>query len=166
MQRATDDLFRTGGTGFAAAKSPLHVEPNAYAFTNARTGGQINQSEWAREFWHRPLRACGIRPRKFYATRHTFISVALTVGVNIKYLAEYCGTSVAMIERHYGRFLCGQGADPLAPLIAAAGAREEQIAVHAKGAKPVTYSPRFPSCARTPLRNRVVPTGLEPVLPT
>ena len=43
--------------------------------------------------------------RKFYATRHTFISIALTRGVNLKWLADYCGTSVAMIEKHYGRFL-------------------------------------------------------------
>jgi hypothetical protein len=27
--------------------------------------------------------------------RHTFISVGLTHGVKIKWLAEYCGTSVA-----------------------------------------------------------------------
>ncbi len=37
-------------------------------------------------------------------TRHNFISVGLSNGVNIKWLAEYCGTSVAMIEKHYGRY--------------------------------------------------------------
>ena len=37
--------------------------------------------------------------------RHTFISLALSHGVNIKWLAEYCGTSVAMIEKHYGRYI-------------------------------------------------------------
>ena len=40
--------------------------------------------------------------RKFYATRHTFISIALSRGVNLKWLAEYRGTSVVMIERSYG----------------------------------------------------------------
>jgi hypothetical protein len=30
---------------------------------------------------HRPLRA-----RKFYAVRHTFISIGLTAGVNLKWL--------------------------------------------------------------------------------
>jgi hypothetical protein len=39
--------------------------------------------------------------------RHTFISVGLTNGVKIKWLAEYCGTSVAMIEKHYGKYLGG-----------------------------------------------------------
>jgi hypothetical protein len=38
------------------------------------------------------------------------ISVTLSRGVNLKWLAEYCGTSVAMIERSYGRFLAA-GAD-------------------------------------------------------
>ncbi len=36
--------------------------------------------------------------------RHTFISVGLTNGVNPKWLADYCGTSVAMIEKHYGKY--------------------------------------------------------------
>ena len=51
------------------------------------------------------LRACGVRARKFYATRHTFISDGLSHGLNIKWVAEYCGTSVAMIEKHYGRYI-------------------------------------------------------------
>src|SRR5262245_4493436 len=53
----------------------------------------------------RALRAAGIRPRKFYATRHTFISASLEAGYKIKRLADYCGTSVEMIERHYAGYL-------------------------------------------------------------
>jgi hypothetical protein len=34
-------------------------------------------------------------------------SVGLTSGVNIKWLAEYWGTSVAMIEKHYGKYIRG-----------------------------------------------------------
>ena len=37
--------------------------------------------------------------------RHTFISVALTKGLNVEFIAEYTGTSLAMIEEHYDRFL-------------------------------------------------------------
>jgi integrase len=40
-----------------------------------------------------------------YALRHTHISLALLAGVNIQVLAENCGTSVRMIELHYGKFL-------------------------------------------------------------
>ena len=38
-------------------------------------------------------------------------------GVNLKWLAEYCGTSVAMIEPSYGRFLAA-GADHQLALLA------------------------------------------------
>ena len=95
---------------------PLHVAPDDYVFRNAKNGGPINQGEWPKDHWHSALRATAIRPRKFYATRHTFISIALSNGVNLKWLAEYCGTSVAMIERSYGRFLADGGDHQLALL--------------------------------------------------
>ena len=41
----------------------------------------------------------------FYALRHTFISAALLAAVHIQVVAENCGTSVHMIEAHYGKFL-------------------------------------------------------------
>ena len=37
--------------------------------------------------------------------RHPFISIGLSNGVNIKWLAEYCKTSGAMIEKHYGEYI-------------------------------------------------------------
>jgi len=96
---------------------PLHADADGFVFVNAKNGGPIDQSEWPKDHWRAALRATGIRPRKFYATRHTFISVALSRGVNLKWLAEYCGTSVVMIERSYGRFLAA-GADHQLALLA------------------------------------------------
>ena len=49
--------------------------------------------------------------------RHTFISVGLTNGVNIKWLGDYCGTSVAMIEKHYGKYIRNDADEQLARLI-------------------------------------------------
>ncbi len=72
--------------------------------------------EESKGIWFRCLRSLGIRPRKFYATRHTFIAWALSEGANLKGLAEYCGTSVQMIEQSYGRYI---RKDFLGPLIAA-----------------------------------------------
>jgi hypothetical protein len=43
--------------------------------------------------------------------------LTLTAGVNLKWLAEYCGTSVVMIERRYGRYMA-PAADPLERLSA------------------------------------------------
>ncbi len=41
----------------------------------------------------------------FYTLRHTFIANALTGGVDIHAVAKLCGTSVRMIELHYGKLL-------------------------------------------------------------
>jgi integrase len=52
------------------------------------------------------LRGIGAKPvkkteGKFYATRHTFITEMVKAGKNLKAVADYCGTSVAMIEAGY-----------------------------------------------------------------
>jgi integrase len=41
----------------------------------------------------------------FYALRHTYISSALKVGVPPKAVADHCGTSLAMIQKHYSKFI-------------------------------------------------------------
>lgn len=41
----------------------------------------------------------------FYALRHTYISRALKHGISVHILAKNCGTSVRMIEKHYGKFM-------------------------------------------------------------
>jgi integrase len=97
---------------------PLHVTENDFVFKN-QEGNPIIEDKWRAKYWYRALRACGVRARKFYATRHTFISVALTRGVKIKWLAEYCGTSVAMIEKHYGKYLDGDSKEQLQKLFEA-----------------------------------------------
>jgi hypothetical protein len=85
---------------------PLHVRPNDYILKN-RHGDPIDQDEFAaRHFW-RALRALNIRHRDFYATRDTFISVMLMHGEPAKRIAEYCGTSLAMIESSYGKWIGG-----------------------------------------------------------
>ena len=87
------------------AHRPLYATEDSYVFVDAKSGKPINQSEWPKDHWRRALTATKVRPRKFYSTRATFISVPLTKGANLKFIGQYCGTSVAMIERSYGRFL-------------------------------------------------------------
>jgi integrase len=100
------------------AIKPLHVTEADLVFKNSE-GRAINEDKWRKKYWYRALRACGIRPRKFYATRHTFISIGLSQGLNIKWLAEYCGTSVAMIEKHYGRYINSDSREQLERLFGA-----------------------------------------------
>jgi integrase len=65
---------------------PLRVEPQSYVLTDGQ-GNPIDQSEFARGF-QGVLRILEIRQRQFYNIRHTFISVALTIGCNQKWIAD------------------------------------------------------------------------------
>lgn len=65
---------------------------------------------WGRSHQSRPMRELVRAARlpaetTFYALRHTHISRALLVGVNAQVVAENCGTSIRMIEKHYGKFM-------------------------------------------------------------
>ena len=64
-------------------------------------GGALDANQWAKDYWARVLKALGIRHRKFYATRHTFITEMVKQGELLKAIADYCGTSVQMIEENY-----------------------------------------------------------------
>src|SRR5262249_58793710 len=94
----------------------LHAPAAALVFP-AAPGRRVDEERFLQQHGHRALRARGIRPRKFYATRHTFISASLEAGYNIKRLADYCGTSVEMIERHYAGYLRDESPEdaPAAP---------------------------------------------------
>ena len=75
--------------------------------------------------WYRALRGAGVRPRGPYHTRHTFISVGLSYGANIKWLADYCGTSPNMIQKHYGRYIRNDVDEQLARIL---GRQSETLA--------------------------------------
>jgi hypothetical protein len=58
------------------------------------------------------IEASGVRrPARIYDLRSTFASDALDGAVPVFKLARSMGTSVRMIERHYGALLDGAGAD-------------------------------------------------------
>jgi len=128
---------------------PLRVTEGDYLFTNTE-GGPLDQDQWRKDYWYKSLRALSIRERKFYATRHTYISVALSAGVNIKWLAEQCGTSVAMIEKHYGRYIRDDGDAPLRALL---------------GVKTETFTETFSGYQRKSLIKLASPRGFEPLSP-
>jgi hypothetical protein len=84
----------------------------------------------------------------------------------LKWLAEYCGTSVDMIEKHYGRFVQTHAPAQLA-LLMGSDADTEKAAVGAvRGAKPATVAAHIAAAARKPLQIEMVPRGFEPLLPT
>jgi integrase len=71
-------------------------------------GDVLNLSNFRRREWLPAVTASGVaRPARIYDLRSTFASNALAAGVTVFELARVMGTSVAMIERHYGALLDG-----------------------------------------------------------
>jgi integrase len=96
----------------------------------ATRGGVLNLDNFRRRVWAPAIEAAGIsRPARIYDLRSTFASDALAAGVPIFTLARIMGTSVRMIERHYGALLDGAGAD-IADALDALDARRQGAAQH------------------------------------
>src|SRR5712691_1453135 len=65
-------------------------------------GVPIDEANFHRREWLAALRALGIRPRPFYNCRHTYISTLLAAGAKPLFVCRQTGTSLEMIEKHYG----------------------------------------------------------------
>jgi integrase len=72
----------------------------SHVFVN-KFGDPMNAKKWSEHNWAGPLEDLAIRHRKFYATRHTFITEAIKRGESPLAVAQYCGTSLAMIQADY-----------------------------------------------------------------
>jgi integrase len=70
-----------------------------------KEGRPINAKKWFEHNWAEPLRKLQIRHRKFYATRHTFITEMVKAGRMIKAIGDYVGTPTTMIESNYAGVL-------------------------------------------------------------
>jgi len=153
----------------------------------------ITANEWAGKFWKRICTKAEVKHRKFYCTRHTFITEAIRRGENIKAVADYCGTSIDMIQRDYcGRLeLRGYGNETLNPTTLAVSPlqdrvpepRQSQIDVRQlpgdrthRHPTPLSemptgaglFSPAIDQTEIKPgwekaIRDMVVPTGVDPV---
>jgi len=66
-------------------------------------------SGWTKEQQRRALQkaliAANLPPMTFYELRHSHASIALSRGINHQILAENMGTSIRMLEKHYGKFM-------------------------------------------------------------
>lgn len=71
-------------------------------FSNAR-GGYLDFRNLNRRHWKPVQKAAGIDPlRDLYDLRHTYATFALRAGVPVFALSRFMGTSIAMIDLHYG----------------------------------------------------------------
>jgi integrase len=96
------------------------------------TGRMIGLNNFRRRQWRPGVGASAIvKPARSYDLRSTFASNALAAGVTVFELAKVMGTSVAMIERHYGTLIGGAHAG-IAGRLDALEAQLEQAAKEAK----------------------------------
>jgi integrase len=58
-----------------------------------------------RKLWARVAELCGIEGQTMYALRHSFITRSLKAGIPASVIANSADTSLAMIEKTYGRFV-------------------------------------------------------------
>lgn len=88
--KALDTLGRLPGT------------ENEILFPNAR-GGRIDFRSFGRRHWDSAQRAAGIEPpRDLYDLRHTYATFALRAGIPVSSVSRFMGSSIAMIDHHYG----------------------------------------------------------------
>jgi integrase len=87
-------------------------------------GGPFDVANFRKREWAPAIESAGIAtPARLYDLRSTFASNALAAGITVYELARIMGTSVAMIERHYGA-LIDTAKDSLLDRLEAFGARE------------------------------------------
>jgi integrase len=71
-------------------------------------GRPLHLNNFRRREWSPAVEAAGVeKPARLYDLRSTFASNALDRGLTVYELARVMGTSVAMIEHHYGALVDG-----------------------------------------------------------
>jgi integrase len=80
----------------------LPASDNPILFPSMR-GGRIDFRIFGRKHWRPAQVKVGIDPvRGLYDLRHTYATFALRAGVPVFAVSRFMGTSIAMIDRHYG----------------------------------------------------------------
>ena len=142
----------------------LNTVPEDYLFKNT-LGEPVDQAHFYRLFCG-AQRALGIRLRDLYATKDTYVSLALTRGVNLTWLSEQTGVAESTLRKHYGRFVHTPEADAA-----------ELSKLDTDGAKPTLgsgqfappFAPRGIAIPRSSMNSaslRVEQKGFEPSTPT
>jgi len=86
-----------------AALDELPPNPHCPLLLPSASGGHFDLHNFRSRHWRPAQLAAGIRPlRRVYDLRHTFATFALRAGISTFDLSRYMGTSLAMIDRHYG----------------------------------------------------------------
>jgi len=80
---------------------PRCPAPEDFVFTTPG-GAPIDEANFVRQVWRPALEELRIRPRPFYNCRHSYISTLIAAGAKPLFVCRQTGTSLEMIEKHYG----------------------------------------------------------------
>jgi len=91
-------------------KKSYFEENVRFVFLNSITNEAFScTGNYRGRFFEDHIRKAGIRYRPPKQTRHTFASQLLTMGINIKWIANQMGhTTIKMIEEHYGKWMTSE----------------------------------------------------------
>jgi integrase len=102
--RSRREVPLTGAALEAIDSIPARLD-SVFVFGGPK-GGPFDLHNFRRREWGPAIEAAGIaKPARVYDLRSTFASNALAAGITVYELARIMGTSVAMIERHYGTLI-------------------------------------------------------------
>jgi integrase len=80
----------------------LPAPQGSLLFANSR-GGYVDFRSFGRRHWKPAQLAAGVEPlRHLYDLRHTYATFALRAGVSVFAVSRFMGSSIAMIDYHYG----------------------------------------------------------------
>jgi integrase len=141
----------------------LPMSDNPILFPNMR-GGRIDFRIFGRKHWRPAQIKAGIEPvRGLYDLRHTYATFALRAGIPVFAVARFMGSSIAMIDRHYGHLALDSREHAVALLDALALERAVDAAwtSHQRPARPLNNTT---SRSRTRRRRRLVDARWTPRL--
>jgi integrase len=120
----------------------LPLSENPILFANSRVG-RVDFRSFGRRHWKPAQTKAGIEPlRHLYDLRHTYATFALRAGVSVFAVSRFMGSSLAMIDRHYGHLArdSREHAVSLLDALAVERAVDAGWTSHPKPAKPLSAS--------------------------
>ena len=102
-----DGILRDACANRIPKSGPLFVDPE--------TGSEWAEAKLTRKF-RELFNEAGLRHLAMNITRHSFISEAVSGGVDLFTLSQHCGTSIAMISSTYARLIKSQSEEKLRKL--------------------------------------------------
>jgi integrase len=108
-------IMLPAGTAQFFAENCKDKLPSAPLFSRA------DGKAWGKDYWKKPVKAAaqaaGLPPEvTAYSLRHSVITDLIGAGLDVLTVARLSGTSIAMIEKHYGHLRAEHAAAALATL--------------------------------------------------